>query len=1615
MRADGIAAIGKGCFGALAIGCVLLCLAPGSNAESLILESSEERPFWTKWKGLRLAEVGLDLNDAVFAADRRHGWVVGDDGVILATGDGGRTWTAEDSGVGFHLNAIHLGTTTGRKWIVGDSGGILTKQAGAAAWTKQRSGVEVGLRSVHATADEKLVWAVGDDGTIVISNNYDVNWTPQESGVENNLKSVYVGIQPGQAWIAGTNGLILHTDSNGSEWSSLETGTELKLLSIHFSADGDQGLVVGVDGVVLRSDDSGKSWNERLSGVYAPLSAVRLSPDGRQGWAVGDGGVIISTVDGGDSWTPQTSGVHQDLHAIDLSADGRRGWTAGADGVLLSTDDGGATWTLLRKGIAARIKLRAADLSADGQHGWLAGRKGVILTSTDGGGTWTAQDSGTCADLEGLHMSGDNRHGWIVGERGTILVTSDGGRSWHERYAETTGNLNAVSGDAAGEHGWAVGDCGTVFGTTDGGDSWSKAHTGTDADLHAIHAGGGGEWGWAVGDDGVMVATRDGGSTWVLQAGVTDDDLLSVHFSSDGIFGWVAGEDGVILATRDGGVSWIRQISGTGEDLRYIHFADDHRRGWAVGDSGTIFTTDTGGNAWTRRKSNTDHDLATAHFSADGLLGWAVGENGAITRTYDGGKTWTAQTTVPKSDHVGVYFGSGGRAGWVVSDNGDLIVTGSGENRWTGVNERPRIRPKAIHVAADGIRIWAVGDDGEIFTSDDGWQTKTKRLAAMRMGLTAVHGASDNLQLWSVGDSGNILASTDGGDDWAKQDSDTDIDLTGVQVREVDDGLSVWAVGSDGTVLAFTQSSQRWEVQGPVTDSDLKDIHVAPDGQHAWAAGTGGTILATINGGKDWTVRHEGMAHFLNAVVVADDRRHGWAVGRKGAILATGDGGETWVKQDSGSDFTLEAVDVAGSGGGDVYGWAVGSGNTILVPEQHNGAPYLTSLSAEQLADGSALLEFAAQDAEGDRIHADGIEICDLQKEIPNCEDLDLEIPVGQDNRWSIEWDPDTTKKAKVDSGSELRFAVTLSDDKGEFPFKHATQTFWEFAVWYREIWRQHPEQVLGAASVPGLLLLYVLALLGIFLLNPVFLIRLSRILSYDVKPRSPPAKPVQLLLVALHTIALRHLACHPRTVQAWTRRYADKRASFAEMPPVIRSRYLEEPKVLDAWVKRRVARARDAIDSKTTVHTRSVVVEMPVTLDIRDKHEVSTSKVEIVAMARKAFRRERGLVAVVGPGGGGKTTLAARIARWTCTENKEEKIFEHATIPVWIESDTSDLVGDVVTELRTMVGEAGVDREIVGVLLIAKRVVVIVDGLTERNDETRSHIYGVYGTKVPVNALLLTGREKPLMERAAIFRPSLVSKETIGRFIQEYARSGHPDTELHQRTHDVIARRALSIVAQRGKRVPMTPLLARLFVDSAVAVIERDGGFDPDKYVKSVPETIIDYLFRVNPQDDDAPNRLENKLMILVAKALSRAALKPNFVPRDLHPRDVADAIEVAKEMYRETGRTTDVDARTVERRLVDNEFVEKHVSAGGEYLRIRFDPVAEYLAAIDLAEECGSSSERWEVLLKIMQGENFAGEGFLVSLFDVVTTYTERYGIPEDVRRRLEVLLPDPPGEGG
>ena len=102
---------------------------------------------------------------AVYFLDAQTGWAVGIGGAIRATADGGRTWTAPDSGTNEHLYSVHFADAqTG--WAVGTGGAIRATADGGRTWIQQDSGTNESLWSVHFV-DTSRGWIAGEGGTVL--------------------------------------------------------------------------------------------------------------------------------------------------------------------------------------------------------------------------------------------------------------------------------------------------------------------------------------------------------------------------------------------------------------------------------------------------------------------------------------------------------------------------------------------------------------------------------------------------------------------------------------------------------------------------------------------------------------------------------------------------------------------------------------------------------------------------------------------------------------------------------------------------------------------------------------------------------------------------------------------------------------------------------------------------------------------------------------------------------------------------------------------------------------------------------------------------------------------------------------------------------------------------------------------------------------------------------------------------------------------------------------------------------------------------------------------------------------------------------------------------------
>jgi photosystem II stability/assembly factor-like uncharacterized protein len=162
-------------------------------------------------------------------------WTCGDAGKILRKA-GGVAWTiqtvpADKAALNFY--GIAFVTDTG--FVVGEQGAILVTRNGGTNWVSKPSAVTTTLRSVFTaenTTSFKLgrAWVVGDNGVIIRTDDYGETWTQQFSGTSAKLNKVIFGDSIRGA-VFGDGGTLLNTTDGGNSWHAQNSGTTENLVA----------------------------------------------------------------------------------------------------------------------------------------------------------------------------------------------------------------------------------------------------------------------------------------------------------------------------------------------------------------------------------------------------------------------------------------------------------------------------------------------------------------------------------------------------------------------------------------------------------------------------------------------------------------------------------------------------------------------------------------------------------------------------------------------------------------------------------------------------------------------------------------------------------------------------------------------------------------------------------------------------------------------------------------------------------------------------------------------------------------------------------------------------------------------------------------------------------------------------------------------------------------------------------------------------------------------------------------------------------------------------------------------------------------------------------------
>nr|WP_225776936.1 YCF48-related protein [Pseudomonas sp. Marseille-Q3773] len=267
-----------------------------------ILFSDDQGRTWTQ------ARVPTrQLLTAVFFLDDKRGWAVGHDAQVLASNDGGATWSKQFEDLAREAPLLDVAfLDAGHGFAVGAYGALLETTDGGQHWQDVAERLDnpdqLHLNGIAQVRDAGL-FIVGEQGSMFRSADNGQTWSKVQGPYEGSLFGVIGTAQPRTLLAYGLRGNLFRSTDFGDSWQPIELkaargSLEFGLAGATLVEDGSL-VLVGNGGSVLRSTDDGQTFS-----VYNRADRIALA--GVSGLAngglllVGQGGVHLATAQGAD-------------------------------------------------------------------------------------------------------------------------------------------------------------------------------------------------------------------------------------------------------------------------------------------------------------------------------------------------------------------------------------------------------------------------------------------------------------------------------------------------------------------------------------------------------------------------------------------------------------------------------------------------------------------------------------------------------------------------------------------------------------------------------------------------------------------------------------------------------------------------------------------------------------------------------------------------------------------------------------------------------------------------------------------------------------------------------------------------------------------------------------------------------------------------------------------------------------------------------------------------------------------------------------------------------------------------------------------------------------------
>jgi photosystem II stability/assembly factor-like uncharacterized protein len=226
---------------------------------------------------------------------------VGERGHVLLSSDGGRTWTQARVPTRALLTGVFMHDRR-LGWVVGHDEVILRTRDGGATWERVHHAPENERPLLDVWfADEHRGLATGAYGQLLETRDGGDSWEPRIAHEDHDFHLNQIASAPdGALYVAGEAGHLYRSDDGGETWQTLTSPYEGSFFGTLPLSDGTV-LAFGLRGHLFRSADRGRSWQQIPTDSEATLLAgLELEPGrfvlvGMEGtllWSEGPGGPV---------------------------------------------------------------------------------------------------------------------------------------------------------------------------------------------------------------------------------------------------------------------------------------------------------------------------------------------------------------------------------------------------------------------------------------------------------------------------------------------------------------------------------------------------------------------------------------------------------------------------------------------------------------------------------------------------------------------------------------------------------------------------------------------------------------------------------------------------------------------------------------------------------------------------------------------------------------------------------------------------------------------------------------------------------------------------------------------------------------------------------------------------------------------------------------------------------------------------------------------------------------------------------------------------------------------------------------------------------------------------